>query len=275
VDKTLGFPGYAEPGQILALTDYQAVKVGYADLVAADRNEVLKAFGYENAPVIEFTQGWQEKTTGLLSNPVVKSALVSIIFLAVLAEVKTAGLGVAAMIGLAAAMLFFGSQWFTGLAGWLELILFVGGAVLILIELHAPGVGVFGLGGGLCILASFFLTLGGDTNALNLLAASMVVSVIVFLMIMRRLPNSRLWARLVLKDAETTDAGYVSSTNYDAFMGKAGIAVTLLRPAGVVSIDGVQLDVVSEGKYISAGTEVRVVSVVGNRIVVRPIDKQE
>lgn len=274
VDKTLGLPGYAEPGQILALTDYQAVKVGYADLVTADRGEVLAHFGLAGAPIIEYHQGWAEKMAGWLSNPMVKSALLTLIFLAIMTEIKTAGLGIAALVGLGAVLLFFASQWLSGLAGWVEIVLFVAGAVLIVIEIWTPGMGVFGLGGILCILASFFLTLGGDLTALNLMAVSLVMAVVIFLIIVKRLPSSRLWARLVLQDAETTKAGYVSSETYDAYLGRTGVALTLLRPAGVIDIDGAHLDVVSEAQYVPAGTKVKVVSVSGNRVVVRPVQDQ-
>jgi membrane-bound serine protease (ClpP class) len=128
------------------------------------------------------------------------------------------------------------------------------------------------LGGVLAILASFFLTLGGNLVALNILAISLVTAIIAFLIILRKLPASRLWTRLVLKDAETTKAGFVSSYDYQAFLGKTGVALSLLRPAGVVDIDGVHLDVVSEAQYIPEGTKVKVVSVHGNRIVVRPVE---
>ena len=274
VDKTLGLPGYAEPGQILALTDYQAVKVGYADLVTAERAEVLAHFGLADAPIIEYHQGWAEKMAGWLSNPAVKSALLTLIFLAIMTEIKTAGLGIAALVGLGAVLLFFASQWLSGLAGWVEIVLFVAGAVLIVVEIWTPGMGIFGLGGIICILASFFLTLGGDLTALNLMAVSLVMAVVIFLIIVKRLPSSRLWARLVLQDAETTTAGYVSSETYDAYLGRTGVALTLLRPAGVIDIDGTHLDVVSEAQYVPAGTKVKVVSVSGNRVVVRPVQDQ-
>jgi len=275
VDKSLGFPGYAEPGQILALTDYQAVQVGFADLVAADRGEVLAHYGLADAPVLEYSPGWAENLAGWLSNPTVRGALLSLMFLAILTEIKTAGLGLAAFIGLLAALIFFGSGWLTGLAGWMEILLFIGGAVLILFELHVPGFGLFGLGGVACILASFFLTLGGDVAALNILAVSMVIAVVIFMLIVKRLPSSRLWQRLVLKDAETTSAGYVTGHDYSPFLGRTGVTLTLLRPAGMVNIDGAHLDVVSEGQYIPQGTKIKVVSVSGHRIVVRPTGDEE
>ncbi|WP_084576878.1 NfeD family protein [Sporomusa malonica] len=271
VDKSLGFPGYAEPGQILALTDYQAAQIGFADIVAPNREAVLANFGLAGTEVLEYTPGWQEKLVGWLSDPAIKSFLMSIIFLAVLTEIKTAGLGVAALIGLVAALLFFGSQWITGIAGWLEIILFIGGIALILFELYTPGAGIFGISGIIAIFASLFLTLGANAVAINMLAISLVVAIGLFLVLVKRLPTSKLWSRLILKDAETKSAGFSSSQDYSQYLGKMGITPTGLRPAGALIIDGVQLDVVSEGQFIEPNTLVKVVNITGNRIVVRPV----
>jgi membrane-bound serine protease (ClpP class) len=49
-----------------------------------------------------------------------------------------------------------------------------------------------------------------------------------------------------------------------------GRAVTDLRPAGMAEIKGVRTDVVSAGKFISAGTALRVVAVQGGRVLVEP-----
>lgn len=271
VDKSLGFPGYAEPGQILALTDYQATKIGFADIVAPDRATVLTHFGFADSQVIEYTLGWQEKAVGWLADPTVKSFLMSIIFLAVLTEIKTAGLGVAAFIGLIAAALFFGSQWITGIAGWLEILLFFGGILLVFLELYTPGVGLFGISGIIAIFASLFLTLGANEAAINLLAISLIAATVVFLLLIKHLPSSKLWSRLILKDAETKSAGFSTSLDYSQYLDKTGITPTGLRPAGTMIIDNIQLDVVSEGQFVEPNKLVKVVSITGNRIVVRPV----
>ncbi|GMB00820.1 hypothetical protein PIPA1_36190 [Pelosinus sp. IPA-1] len=271
VDKTVGFPGYAEPGQILALTDYQAKEVGYADFIAADREEVLSYYGLAENERREYQIGWSERFAGWLSDPTVKSLLLSVIFLAVFTEIKTAGLGVAAFTGLVAALLFFGSQWLTGLAGWLELILFISGALLILIELFVPGFGFWGISGASCILVSLFLTLGGNGSALATLSMSLIVAIIIFLVVLKYLPTSKLWTKLTLADAETKEHGFSSSADYTSYIGKEGVVITLLRPAGMVDIEGVHLDVISEGQYIEPGVRVKVVSCNGSRILVRRV----
>jgi len=271
VDKTLGFPGYAQPGQILALADYQAIEVGYADISAVDRSVVLNYYGLADQEIVEYHLGTQEILAGWLSNSTVKSLLLSVIFLAVFAEIKTAGMGVAAFIGLFAALLFFGSQWLTGVAGWFELILFMGGILLILIELYVPGFGFFGISGISCILASIFLTLGGNMAAVTMLCISLAVAIVVFILILKFLPSSRLWAKMVLKESEDSGAGFSSSDDYSSYLGREGVVVSQLRPAGIMEIEGIQIDVVSEGKYIELGAKVKVVSVNGNRIVVRSV----
>jgi len=52
-------------------------------------------------------------------------------------------------------------------------------------------------------------------------------------------------------------------------LGATGVAETDLRPAGRARIDGRHLDVVAEG-FVPPGGAVRVVSVRGNVITVRP-----
>lgn len=272
VDKSLGLPGYAEPGQILALTDSQAVATGYADLTAADRAAVLSHFGLGGLPVVEYRQEWPEKLTGFLANPTIKSLLLSILFLAVMTEIKTAGMGVAALIGMIAAALFFGSQWLSGVAGMLEILLFIGGVALLIVELYTPGAGIFGIAGLASIVASIFFTLGGGLAALNILATSLVAAIVIFLIILRWLPSSKLWSRLVLKDSEHTVNGYVSSQDYTEFLNKTGVVTSLLRPAGVIEVEGQLLNVISEGQFIEPGVIVKVVSVTGNRIVVRQVN---
>jgi membrane-bound serine protease (ClpP class) len=271
VDKTMGFPGYAQPGQILALADYQAKEVGYSDLSAASRGDVLSYYGLSENEVVEYNLTWSEKLAGWLSDSTVKSLLLSVIFLAVFTEIKTAGMGVAAFVGLVAALLFFGSQWLTGVAGWLEVILFLSGILLILIELFVPGFGFWGISGAGCILVSIFLTLGGNGGAFTILSISLVIAIFAFMMILKFLPSSRLWAKLILNDSESKQAGFSSASDYSNFVGKEGIVLTLLRPAGIVDIDGVQLDVVSEGQYIEPGKRVKVVSITGSRIVVKRV----
>ena len=271
VDKSLGLEGYAEPGQILALTDYQAISTGIADVVVNDREALLKHFGLLGQPVKEYKQEWLEKFVGWLSDPVVKGALVTIIFLAIMTEIKTAGMGVGAFAAIAGAILLLGSQWLAGIAGLLEIILLTGGIFLLIVELYVPGTGIFGLAGVVAILGSIFLTLGANMQAFSTMLISMALAIGIFFILVRYLPESRLWNKLVLKDAATSQRGFVSTQDFSQYLGQTGFTVTKLRPAGMMEINGIRLDVVSEGQFIEADIPVIVTEINGSRIVVKPV----
>lgn len=66
-------------------------------------------------------------------------------------------------------------------------------------------------------------------------------------------------------DAEATEKGI------GALLGKQGIAISELRPAGVAEIEGQRVDVVTQGGMIAEGDRVRVTKVEGNRVVVEAI----
>ena len=54
-------------------------------------------------------------------------------------------------------------------------------------------------------------------------------------------------------------------------VGKRGVAVTYLRPAGTVLLDDQRVDVVSEATFIPEGAHVVVTAVDGKRVIVRQI----
>lgn len=62
-----------------------------------------------------------------------------------------------------------------------------------------------------------------------------------------------------------------SSELIHKFSGKMGITKSPLRPAGIATIEGIRLDVVSQGGFIPAKTEIEVVKVEGRRIVVKQV----
>ena len=142
-----------------------------------------------------------------------------------------------------------------------------------MVEFIVPGFGVFGIVGIACVLFSLFMTLGGGIGALNIMAGGTIAATIAFLILLRYLPSSKLWNRLVLKDALKTDIGYTSSDDQSQLVGREGVVLTLLRPAGTVEIAGQVYDVVSEGRFIEPETTIRVLHVNGNRIVVRAIEE--
>ena len=75
----------------------------------------------------------------------------------------------------------------------------------------------------------------------------------------------------MLHDASTSAGGYVSAAERTDLVGREATVLTDVRPAGSILIDGVSVDVVSEGAYIEKGERVYVAEVHGSRIVVRRV----
>ncbi len=195
--------------------------------------------------------------------------LLSILFLGLLVEVKTGGLGVGAMLGLTAAGVFFGSRYVQGLVSMAQIGVFLAGVLCIVVEMLAPTVGLIAGLGVAAMLYSVLWALGGNMDAVGALAASVAIAAIVFAVIVKRLPSSRLWRRVVLHESTTTERGYVSAETRSDLVGCTGRAETELRPSGRAVVAGQSVDVVSEGAFIGKGTAVVVVSANGSRVVVR------
>ena len=61
---------------------------------------------------------------------------------------------------------------------------------------------------------------------------------------------------------------------FENLLGQYGVAHTVLRPAGIATISGRRVHVVTDGEYIDRGTEVVVSEVDGARVVVRALNNE-
>lgn len=201
--------------------------------------------------------------------PIIKILLVTIIFLSVFVEIKTGGMGLGALFGITAAGVFFGSQFVQGLVSLYDIAIFLVGILFIVIEMLTPGIGIFAGIGILAIFYSFILAFGGGANAFYLLLVSLGLAIVIFAFLIKKLPSSKMWEKIILHDMSTSGKGYVSTADYNFLLGQSGVVLTELRPAGTALFDKKQMDVVSEGHYIEKGAMIVVISVQGNRIVVQ------
>ena len=208
----------------------------------------------------------------IIDSSMVQALLLIVIFLSILVEIKTGGTGVGALLGLIAAAVFWGSSYVKGLVSLYQIALFIGGVIFIIIEILTSTIGLLAGIGVVAILYSLILAMGGDINAIYMMAISLVIAIIIFAVILKKLPSSRLWKKLILTNTSSTEQGYVSSVDYSKYLNKEGVVLSELRPSGSVEIDGVPVDVVSEGKFISKGEKVRVVKIEGVRIIVRRVE---
>ena len=182
--------------------------------------------------------------------------------------------GIAGIIGGVVIALIFAAYIAVGAATIIGVLLFLAGAGLLLLETHVlPGHGWPAFTGLALIFAGLFFALGGQSGgALYPLAISLGATLAVLVAFFVYLPRSGVWKRLAMPGRQTALAGYVSGDDYTGFLGQYGVTASLLRPSGMVEVDGVRLSVVSEGDFVPAGTRVQIVLVQGSRVVVRPVE---
>jgi membrane-bound serine protease (ClpP class) len=143
--------------------------------------------------------------------------------------------------------------------------------MLILFELHVlPGHGIAGSLGALLLVCAIVLAFGLQffAGALQALAIAIVFSAVAFALLLRYMPENAFVRRLTFAGAQGPD--YVASLDHRHLLGKTGVAMSFLRPAGVAVVGTERVDVLTEGDFVPAGTPLRVTRVEGARIFVRP-----
>ena len=280
VDEEIAIEGVVDEGRLLTLTTSEAVALGYATAVD-DWAGVMEVLELEQAPVNEATVNWAERLVRFLTNPVIAPFLLSLGFLGLIVEIKSAGFGLAGIAGLLSLAMFFGAHLLLGLAGAEDIILVLAGIVLILVEVFViPGFGIFGVLGGLALVGGIVLAqVGAYPTGADFAQAGTVLTVSTLLvgvaawLILRSIPGSWRLKRSGVLLPETTDRdeGYTSADVRSDLEGAVGVAITALRPAGVGLFQDERMDVVSESEWIEEGTRIRIISAEGYRHLVRAV----
>lgn len=275
VVKTDNLPKLSTPpGQLLTLTADDALKVGYSEGTVSSMEELLKILKFEDAEVLTVEQTFSEKLARFITNPIVVPILLSIASIGLVVELYSPGFGVSGTMGLASLGLFFFGHLVAGFAGYETFIIFVIGLILVVAEFFVPG-GIVGILGGILILGSILFAGQSFVHMAYSILIAMIIAGIGMVILMKFFGKKlHMFNRLVLKDATTTEEGYVSNANRIDLIGKQGISLTPLRPAGTVVIDDERIDVVTEGGYVDAGKTVEIIKVEGSRIVVRELKEK-
>jgi len=272
-DRDVVIPGLKEKGKLLTLTDKEALELGFAEGKVSNMEELLDEVGEKDAVIKTVPMNTSEKLTRIVTNPYVAPLLLAIGFIGLAVELLTVGFGVAGLVSLIAFVLYFWGHMFAGFSGWGVILLFIGGIALILVEVAViPGFGAAGIGGMVALLTSVVLAAGSVQQGIISLIFALVGTSLAVYFSLKYGRTRQIWQRLILSVKLDTESGYVApESSLKDFVGKRGITLTPLRPAGAAQIEGHRLDVVSEGSFVPKGSPVQVIRVEGVRIVVREI----
>jgi membrane-bound ClpP family serine protease len=86
-------------------------------------------------------------------------------------------------------------------------------------------------------------------------------------------PTTAVGKKVLLKNPppESVQGFRDEAGKLESFLGKQGVALTLLRPAGSIEIDGDRIDAVSESEMLPAGTPVEVIRISGLKVIVKAV----
>ncbi len=279
VDRDVVIKGVVKEGKLLTLDTDRAIKLGIADGEAANLDAVMEALTLQDPKIDRVEPNWGEEIARWLTEPTVSGLLLSIGMLGLMIAFYTRSVGPFTIAGFLALVLFFGGHAVVHLVGWEEALLFIAGVVLVVVEIFfVPGLGVPGVLGLIFVIASLVLALIGIpidvsfetgvlTDAMTRVMVSLLGSFVLALVLGRLLSRTAMGQALVLQEAET---GFLSAPTASDLVGQTGEALTDLRPAGKVTIEGQRHEATSEREFIARGSRVRVIGRDGPALVVRP-----
>jgi membrane-bound serine protease (ClpP class) len=289
--------------ELLTLTATKALEYGIARAKVNDLNEAIDFLAKRDGvvfarPPMLLETNWSEEMVRWVYSPAVMGILVMLALLGAYVEFQKPGLILPALVAVVCFVIIIGSRYLTGLANWLEIILFIVGVLLLLVEIFVlPGFAIAGVLGVILILAAMFGMLIKNKpneipwpetqpdwlvfkNGVLGLSIGFIGFIFLAMLLARYLPKIPVAKRLVLKppqggamqtSLEVKEKPMVSFVPMAVQAGQKGITVSQLRPAGKANFGGQKFDVVSRGELIEADTEIIVVLVEGNRIVVREL----
>jgi membrane-bound serine protease (ClpP class) len=142
------------------------------------------------------------------------------------------------------------------------------GLVFALAEIFVPSMGILTLLSAASVIASVVMAFGESTAAglwFLLIVAVAVPATVAFGF--RLFPRTPIGRRMVSSGLSFESTRATDARDLD-LVGRDGVTLSDLRPAGFARIGDRRVDVVARGESIPSGTAVRVLEVTGNRVVV-------
>jgi membrane-bound ClpP family serine protease len=154
------------------------------------------------------------------------------------------------------------------------LLLLLAAAALIAAELFLPSHGVLSIAAALCAVGSVIMA-ARVSPMLGALFGFIIVIITPFVIYwaIKLYPRSPIGKRVMLEAPAPApgDKDHDVAARLQQLVGQQGIAMTVLRPAGIVELDGQRIDCISEAEVIDPGTKVEVIRVSGLRVIVKPV----
>lgn len=271
VDQTIYIEGVTDSGKIVTFTPHEAIRFGFCEGIAESIEEILQEEQVGDYVMESYQPTAMDKVIGFLISPIIQGLLVMLIIGGIYFELQSPGIGFPLAAAIVGCLLYFAPLYLEGFASSWEIIAFITGVVLLLLEIFViPGFGIAGISGILLIMLSlvfagidkFSFDFPGDyvqavVRSLFVVISASVIALLVCMWMAPKIFGSRRWA-FALHAEQKPEEGYVGvDMSIQKVVGEAGITLTDLRPSGKVCIGREIYDAVSLfGDYILKDTAV-------------------
>lgn len=275
-------------GELLSRTATEAMQTYGEPPVAllgagiADNIDALltKKYGAGNYVVKHFEVTWSEKLAQYLT--ALAPILMGVGMLALFIEFKTPGFGWFGITGLVLLGVVFLGHYVAGFSGHEPVLVFALGLLLIAVELFFfPGLVLPGVIGAALILGSLVwamadiwpqepIRFSGDLflGPLQNLGLALVITATLAVALLRFLPRSWFWDKMVLATAVEGTSG--APVAHDPLLGAEGVTVTPMFPSGEVEVAGRRYEAKLALGHVAAGTPIVVRGREGFALIVEP-----
>lgn len=211
----------------------------------------------------------------MVVNDLVLAISFTLAFICLVAIIFTEKKILFALLSLVFFIFFYRSNLIQGRADLTTVLIFISGVLLLTLELFIPSFGIIGIVGiGLTGYSLFDAFDNSITSLIVLLttAACVLISVTTFVRLGFR---ARIFDKAILTDVQSKQRGYNSKRDYSSIVSKVGVAKTILRPTGVILIDGTSYDAKTNGDFIQKGKKVIVKEIKDGHIIVDEIKEDD
>ena len=277
-----------DTANVLTLTPTEAIAVGYCEGIAESYQDGAKCIAGGDDYIIkdmadEMT--WLDKLIQFLLHPLLQSIFMMMIVGGIFVEIRTPGIGLPLLTAVVGALLYFAPAYMVNLLSNWELLLFIAGLILLVMEIFViPGFGVCGILGIIAVVLALafgmvdnadFYEIDGTFTLTPLLRPICIVTVsaaaAIFggVWLVRRLYTTRSFDYIALREEMSASEGYSGVVmGLEVLIGQNVTVLNDLKPSGKVrSGDGrIYEAVLQTGGYASKGEVLKVVAAEQGRL---------
>lgn len=287
VDPDVFIENIVDSGKVLTFTTAEAIENGFCEAQVTSREGALAAAGINEYTIIEQKLSWIDQIILFLIKPAITGLLIMLIVGGIYFELQSPGIGFPLIIAIIGALLFFAPHYLGGLAQHWEILIFIVGLILLVVEIFLiPGFGVFGIIGIVLIVASLvlamifninfdfsFTTSGTIFQKTAIVFSSLTIGFGLSIWLGKKLilADTR-FGSMALKTELSKETGFLSQgEGLFHLVGKQGVTSTILKPSGKIEIDNQNYDAISEFGIIEKGISITVIRFENSQLIVRKL----